>query len=89
LYIFLAASIAAGLYALVVMFLFRSFEETWANLRIAWLRVVAISKHLNAEDRIEAEVNGAYRRGRVIPFAAMIALDLIGTLLLARFTNAQ
>ena len=89
LYVFLAASIAAGLYALVVIFLFRSFEETWANLRIAWLRVVAIGKHLNAEDRIETEVNRADRRGRIIPFAAMIALGLIGTLVLARFTNAQ
>jgi prepilin peptidase CpaA len=80
-YVFIAASLAAGLYAIIVVFLYGTVGETWVNLKIAWYRLVAVSRHLGADDRVEQEVNRPDRRGRVIPFAAMVALGLVGTLL--------
>jgi prepilin peptidase CpaA len=80
-YVFLAASLAAGLYAIVVVFLYGTVGETWVNLKIVWYRLVAVGRHLGADGSVEAEVNRPDRRGRVIPFAAMVAVGLIATLL--------
>jgi hypothetical protein len=46
-------------------------RETWVNVKIAWLRLVAIGRYLGAEDRVEAEVKRPGRR-RLVPFAAMM-----------------
>src|SRR5438552_9463931 len=35
-FVFLAASLAAGVYALIVTVMFHSLGETWTNLRMAW-----------------------------------------------------
>jgi len=76
-YVFLASSLAAGFYAVVLVVGCGRVRETWVNLKIIWYRVAAIGRHLGAEDRIEAEVNRADRRRRIIPFAAMVAVGII------------
>jgi prepilin peptidase CpaA len=76
-YVFVASSLAAGLYAVVLIVACGRLRETWVNLQIIWHRVTAVGRHLGAEDRIESEVNRADRRRRIIPFAAMVAVGVI------------
>jgi hypothetical protein len=87
-YIFIASSLSAGIYAIIVVLLYGTLGETWLNLQIAWYRLAAVGKHLGADDRVEEEVKRSDRRGRVIPFAAMVAVGLILTLIWARYGPA-
>jgi prepilin peptidase CpaA len=77
LFVFLAASVGAGVYALVQIVAFGQARETWMNLKIIWFRLAAAGRHLTAEDRIEVEIKRPDRRQRVIPLAAMIAVGII------------
>jgi prepilin peptidase CpaA len=81
-YVFIASSLAAGVYALLVIVLYGRTGEIWTHLKIAWYRISAVGRHLGAEDRVETEVTRQDRRGRIIPFAAMIAFGVLATLAL-------
>jgi prepilin peptidase CpaA len=83
-YVFVASSLAAGAYSIVLLTLGRNLAETWTNLQILWIRVSLIGKHLGGDNRIESEVLRADRRRRVIPFAAMVAVGLAALLILSR-----
>ena len=85
LYVFIGSSLAAGIYALFVIVLYRRTGETWINLKIIWVRITAIFRHLGSEDRIEMEVVRPDRRGRIIPFAAMIAIGVLAALAWAKY----
>ena len=78
--VFLASSLAAGVYALVLVLACGRTRETWINLQIIWHRIAAVGRHLGAEDRVAAEISRPDRRSRVIPFAAMVATGLIALL---------
>jgi prepilin peptidase CpaA len=78
--VFIASSLAAGVYALGLIVAHRRFQQTWVNLQILWYRLNAAGRRLSGEDRIEAEVNSGERRKTCIPFAAMMAVGLLGTL---------
>jgi prepilin peptidase CpaA len=79
-YVFIASSLAAGAYALVIILLYQRTGETWVNLQIAWYRLSAVGRYLGAEERVEQEVARPDRRRRIIPFAAMVALGMAGLL---------
>jgi prepilin peptidase CpaA len=79
-YVFVASSMAAALYAILLVLGCGRVRETWINMKIIWYRVAAVGRHLGAEDHIEAEVNRSDRRRRIIPFAAMIAVGIIAVL---------
>jgi prepilin peptidase CpaA len=78
-WIFITSSLAAGVYALVLVVRHRMAGETWTNLRIIWYRLAAIGRHFAAEDSVEAEVKRPDRRGRIVPFAAMVAVGVVVT----------
>jgi prepilin peptidase CpaA len=80
-YVLLASSLAAGVYALCVILLYRR-TDAWANLRILWLRFRTIGRYLAADDRVEGAVSEADRRGRIIPFAVMVAIGTLVTFVL-------
>jgi prepilin peptidase CpaA len=80
LYVFIASSLAAGAYALAIILLYRTHGATWTNLRILWHRLVTFGRYLGCDDEMETAVARADRRGRLIPFAAMIALGTLATL---------
>jgi prepilin peptidase CpaA len=80
-YVFLASSLAAGLYALGLVVWTGRLGETMVNLQIMWLRFASVGRYLASDDKIECEVRRSDRRGRIIPFAAMIAVGLVATLL--------
>jgi hypothetical protein len=54
--------------------------ETLLNLRVLWMRLASIGRYLGADDQVEKEVHRADRRRRIIPFAAMVLIGIIGTL---------
>jgi prepilin peptidase CpaA len=82
-YVFIASSLAAGVYAVVLIVLYRTLGETWVNIQIVWYRLVAVGRHLGAEDRVETAVARVDRRSRIIPFAAMIALGIFSLVALS------
>jgi prepilin peptidase CpaA len=79
--VFIAASLVAGAYAFFLILWYRKGGETLTNLKIIWYRIMALGRHLARDERVEAAVNLPDRRGRLIPFGAMIAVGLIATLL--------
>jgi prepilin peptidase CpaA len=80
-YVFIASSLAAGIYSLLLVVLTGKVGETVVNLHIVWLRLSSIGRYLAADDRVEKEVLRSDRRRRIIPFAAMVAIGIVATLL--------
>lgn len=87
-WVFIFSSIAAGIYALVLILTRGSYRTTWVNLRICWYRFMAIQRHLARED-LETVVDSPARRRQCIPFAAMVALGIFGTLLMLIVRTGQ
>jgi len=80
-YVFIASSLAAGVYAIGLIVWTGRVSETVVNLQLMWLRLASVGRYLGGEDRVESEVQRDDRRRRIIPFAAMVAIGLIATLL--------
>jgi len=85
--VFLAGSLVAGLYAVVLVIVHGRVRETWLNLQIVWLRLQIIGRYLAAEDKVETAVIDPNAHRRVVPFAAMVALGLFALLMWLRFLN--
>jgi hypothetical protein len=81
--VFLASALAAGIYAVVLIVAYGRLHETLVNLQIVCYRVAAFGRHLGADDCVEVQANCADRRARVIPFAAMVLVGLLGLLILS------
>ena len=79
-YVFIFSSLAVGVYAVTLIVVHGQWRRTWVNLQIACYQLAAIGRHIAGENRVEAEVKGAERRKHCIPFAAMTAIGLFGTL---------
>jgi prepilin peptidase CpaA len=88
-YVFIVSSLAAGVYAVVLIVAHGHWRRTWLNVRIAWYRLTALGRQLGGEDRVEAEVKSAERRKNCIPFAAMMAIGLFGTLVWLFLVSGQ
>src|SRR5262249_27029843 len=86
-WVFIAASLAAGAYAIGVIVLQQSYRATWLNFRIIWYRLTAIGRALGGEDRVEDQVPLDNRRARLIPFAAMIALGVVAVVVWQAFKS--
>jgi prepilin peptidase CpaA len=84
-YVFIGSSLAAGVYAVVLLLTYRRLKESWVNLQVAWYRVKAISRYLGSDESVAVEVNRSDRRQRLIPFAAMVVIGLVAGLLAAFF----
>jgi prepilin peptidase CpaA len=76
-YVFVASALAAGIYALVLIFAYGSLRETYVNLQIICHRMTILCRHLGSEERIETEVRRVDRHRRIIPFAAMMAVGIV------------
>ncbi len=85
--IFLASSLLAGIYAVILVVAYGRVREVWLNLQVGWLRFRALSRHLGADDQLETEVQDPDRGRRVVPFAPMLALGLFFLLLGVRFLS--
>jgi prepilin peptidase CpaA len=76
-FVFIAAGLVAGVYAIILITISGRLRETWLNLKVLWYRLVAVTRQIGGEDRIELEVNRPDRRLRLIPFAAVVAVGLL------------
>ena len=79
-YVFIASSLAAGIYAIGLVIWNQRVAETIVNLHIIWLRLGSLGRFLGAEDHVESAVQRSDRHRRIIPFAAMVAIGLVATL---------
>jgi prepilin peptidase CpaA len=75
-HVFVAASLACGIYALVLMIAYGQLRQTLGKFKILWLRMVALGRYLGSEDHLEVETNRPDYRRRLIPFAAMMAIGI-------------
>jgi prepilin peptidase CpaA len=80
----LAASIAAGGYAVVVIATSGRCRETWLRLQVIFFRAAAVGRSLAAEDKVEEAVHRDDRRKRLIPFGAMMGVGLVALIAIAR-----
>jgi prepilin peptidase CpaA len=80
LYVFVASSLVAGVYALVLVLLYGKVGEIWTRWKVLWYRFLALGRVLTSEQGYEVEADRVDRR-RVVPFAAMMCLGVIATLL--------
>jgi len=86
-YVFIASSLAAGVYSMILVCTSGRLRETWVNLQVAWYRLKAVGRYLGSEGDVEAAVTRAERRQRLVPFAAMVAVGLIVALLAASWLS--
>jgi prepilin peptidase CpaA len=84
--LFIASSLAAGVYSVILLVIGRGLGETWTNFQILWLRLVILGRHLGTGQRVEEAVTRSDRRLRVVPFAAML---MIGTMVLIFLNGFQ
>ena len=82
-YVFIASSLAAGVYSIILLLTNRNLRETWVNLQIAWYRLKAVGRYLGSDGEVERAATRAERRQRLVPFAAMVAIGLVVALLAA------
>jgi len=80
-YVFIASSLAAGVYSIGLVVWTGQVVETAVNLQILWLRLASVGRYLGSDDKVESEVRRSDRRKRIIPFAAMVAIGLVATLI--------
>src|SRR5262249_41300396 len=83
-FVFIASSLAAGVYALGLVIATGRLGEPVLNLQIMWLRLAWVGRSRGGDDQVEVEGRRSDRRKRIIPFAAMIAVGLVATLLWLR-----
>jgi prepilin peptidase CpaA len=83
--IFTIAAIAGGVYGLVQIIACHRWRESWVNLQILWHRLVAVGRHLGADDQVEAAVRRDDRHRRLVPFAAMMMVGVVVTVFLTYY----
>jgi hypothetical protein len=86
-WVFIASSIASGIYAVVLIVVHKRYQQTWVNLKIIYYRVTTVARHLAADDHVEVAVNKDDRRARLIPFAPMVALGVIALVIVAWYLD--
>ena len=85
--VFIIAGLAAGLYSLVLLLFAGGAKQVMTNLSILVYRIRAVALHFGHDERVEAVVrNTSDRRRRLVPFAAMILIGLVGILVRNQFS---
>jgi prepilin peptidase CpaA len=76
-WVFIAASLVSGVYAVYLILAYGQVQRTWVSFRLLCLRLVALGRHLGSDQQLEMEINQPEFRQRVIPFATMMAIGII------------
>ena len=84
-WLFNAAALAAGVYAVVLTVLNGRYRETWMNLRLLGHRMMVVGRHLGTDEQVEEVVQRDDRRKQLIPFGAMMGVGLLAILVIVRF----
>ncbi len=83
-WLFNAASIAAGLYALGLIVFNGRVRETWLRLRLMVHRLILLGRHLGPDLQVEEVTRQDNRRRHLIPFGAMMAIGMLVVLLVTQ-----
>jgi hypothetical protein len=70
----------AAIYALVLIAYRGKITETWTTFKLILHRFVAFGAYLWREDLIDPLMTNPDRRLRVIPYAAMLPIGILGAL---------
>ena len=76
-YVWVASSIAAGIYALILLVQPGELKRTLLNFQVMYFKLRALSVHLGPEERIESIVGQKNRRRRAIPYGVMVSLGVV------------
>lgn len=79
--VFLAAALAAGVYALILLFVQGGAARAIGEVLLVIYKISARDFRVQTDGTIESEVRRADRRRRLVPFAAMIFVGFAATLL--------
>jgi len=85
-YVFIASAMAGGVYAVGLLALSGGLMEVCINFQLLFYRLMAIQRHLGADDRIEAAMKCPDRRKKFVPYAAMMAVGVLATLIWLNFS---
>ena len=80
-YVFVIAAMATAVYSIIVLLLRGNLSHAFIAIQMTMLQLLTITKHIGAEERVESAVRRKDRRKRLVPFAAMMALAVVGLLL--------
>ncbi len=81
--ILLIGCLATGVYAVVLLVMHNGYREAWANLQVAFYRLMILGRQLGADDnleRVQTVAQQQERRKRLIPFSAMITVGIVLTI---------
>ena len=84
-YVFIVAALATGLCSLAMVVWQGGLGRAFTSIYIALYQAAALTRHLGAEERVEAAVKRSDRRRRLIPFAAMVALGVVFVLVYSQW----
>jgi prepilin peptidase CpaA len=76
-YVLIASSLAAGVYAVVLVMRRGEFKRTVLNFQIMYYKLRSVGAHFGPNERIETIVKSDDRRRRAIPFGVMVAVGVI------------
>ena len=84
-HVMLVAGLSTGLYALVLVLCGGGVRNILTNLSILIYRVRAMAIQFSGDERVEALVKQPdRRRQRLVPFAAMVAIGIVGVIIRKR-----
>jgi prepilin peptidase CpaA len=86
LYVLIASSLVAGLYALVLLLQRGERKRTLLNFKVMYYKFRSLGALLGPDERIETLIGREDRRRRVIPFGVMVAL---GVIIVLAWTNVM
>lgn len=78
--VFLAAALAAGVYALILLFVQGGAARAIGEVLLLIYKIGARDFKVQSEGSIESEVRRPDRRRRLVPFAAMVCVGFAATL---------
>jgi len=76
-HVFVASSLIAGIYAIILILMRGKLRESWLTLKLIFFRMALLGVHFGREDLVENLTVDKERRYRVIPFGAMVPLGII------------
>jgi prepilin peptidase CpaA len=85
LYVFLSSSLIAGIYVLATTLPRRRAGKVFTDLRSVWHRLTRPGQPLMVNECVEVLAARPEARGRLVPFAPMIALGVLATFLWVYF----
>ncbi|NLE36994.1 MAG: prepilin peptidase [Pirellulaceae bacterium] len=80
-YVFIVAATLGSLYSLGVLVSQGRLISAVTTIQVAFHQLVALGRHLGTEERVEAIVEQGDRHKRLLPFAVMIAIGVIVTMI--------